>query len=78
MVEFYKGHIITLGHDKYDHLSTFPGKIDGKTVEELVKSFHTSRMLCNSCKYNLWRIVTYQLFFFSFELCDIKRLHGNT
>ena len=52
MIEFYKGHIITLGHGKYDHLSTFSGKIGGNTVEELVKSFQTSRMLCNSCKYN--------------------------
>ena len=48
-----QGHMITLAHGKYDHLYTFPGKIEGKTVDELVKSFHRSRMLCSSCKYNL-------------------------
>ena len=33
--------------------TTVAGKIEEETVDELEKQFQTSRMLCNSCKYNL-------------------------
>ena len=54
VIALYKQHIITLGHRKYDHLSsTFAGKIEGKTVDELVKKFQTSSILCISFNYSL-------------------------